>query len=726
MRIRVFCALALTLGALCAGQAQASTDDSCVPAWKLYSNQLSYCNNLPFLSPSNDNRVNLRLLMADQGSLPLTLQALSEYELSLGYGPVPFRAYRLHPAEAAAPSEDAIPPVDQELDTRLQALGLQRESRQVAGDQFISGEGSRCRSNSDESALAFVEQLENAQLSQAERQALARSRVKMLGACSWQGDELSNLLPGNLSSPAAKDFARYLQAAGDFYNGRFSQAGEGFAALKENTQPWLAETAAYMGPRTLLNLSQQNAFDEWSMANLEHVDKAVLQQAEAGFNGYLQAYPHGLYAVSAKGLMRRVHWLTGNTQALAADYARDLTQAPDSPRNMSLEDLVDEVDAKLLGTPVENLQPPLLLAVQDLMRMRQDTSPPLTREALQQQKTLFATQPALFDYLQAAFTLYVEQNPAAVLKQLPSQLPAQLDYLSFSQQTLRGLAMQAQKDWKGAATLWEKLLPLAQQPPQREQLELALAFAYERSGQLAKVFAADSPIKTLQVRAMLLRQVASADVLRQQAHKGKSATERNTAAFILLYKDLSHGQYAAFAKDYEQLPHPLAEEKLGSSLGWPYVESPSLQVFLWDGKPSEYETSGYSCPNLIESVALLQRDPKAPAGQLCLGEFIRLNNLDGMPMDSPVDAQTLGGTQELFAGKFYSRLDRYQVVINNPKASRDDRAYALYRAINCFASSGHNRCGGPGVEPAVRKAWFRQLKTKLGDTQWSQSLRYYW
>ena len=31
-----------------------------------------------------------------------------------------------------------------------------------------------------------------------------------------------------------------------------------------------------------------------------------------------------------------------------------------------------------------------------------------------------------------------------------------------------------------------------------------------------------------------------------------------------------------------------------------------------------------------------------------------------------------------------------------------------------------------GVEPAVRKAWFRQIKGTYADTQWSKSLPYYW
>lgn len=42
--------------------------------------------------------------------------------------------------------------------------------------------------------------------------------------------------------------------------------------------------------------------------------------------------------------------------------------------------------------------------------------------------------------------------------------------------------------------------------------------------------------------------------------------------------------------------------------------------------------------------------------------------------------------------------------------SPDDKAYALFRAVNCYAPSGANACGGKGVDAVVRKAWFQRLK----------------
>jgi hypothetical protein len=66
-------------------------------------------------------------------------------------------------------------------------------------------------------------------------------------------------------------------------------------------------------------------------------------------------------------------------------------------------------------------------------------------------------------------------------------------------------------------------------------------------------------------------------------------------------------------------------------------------------------------------------------------------------------------------------------VIADPQAGGDDEAYALFRAINCYApSSGYNGCGRQDIAPAQRKQWFRALKTEYAATSWAKSLKYYW
>ena len=724
MRIGFLSPLALALLAGISLQAHASSDDSCYPDWRVSRDTRDPCSNLPFLTPGNDSRVNLRLLLADQKAAPLTPNALSEDDLSQGFGPVPFPVYRLVPRAAGADAEPDDKPDDSrtaELDTLLEPLGIKREDYNTAGEAFLKGEGSRCRSNDDDSATAFISQVVKADMRAPERELLVKARLQLLTTCNWEGPVVAD--PQQIQSTDGQLFRTYLQAAADFYSGRFAEAERGFAAGSSAPLPWLKETALYMTARNALNLAQANTYDEYGVPNLARVDKPALADAEQGFDTYLKTYPQGEYAVSARGLLRRVYWLADDNNKLAEAYAWQLTQATDAQRNVSVDELVEETDLKLLMVNSKTVNTPMIQLVSDLMVMRGGDQPALSRADLEQQKAAFASAPQLYDYLLAVHALYIEHQPDAALKQLPQSVPSSLNYFAFSQQTLRALAMEAKQDWAGAQALWLQLLPLAKLPLQRDQLELALAMNYERSGQLAKVFAADSPISAKQVRYILLRNVAGPDLLRQQIANASDPVERETAQFVLLYKDLLRSQFATFAEDLKQLPVPTPEDKLSSSLGYVYSAGQSLKLFQWSGDKAE---SGYACPTIAQTAEALQNDAKNPQALNCFGEFILRNGLDGMPLEQARAASSLGSTTSQFPGETFSRLDGYKQVIANAKAPKNDKAYALFRAINCYAPAGYNSCGGGDVEPAVRKAWFRQLKSGFADSQWGKSLQYYW
>ncbi|MBA1291341.1 outer membrane assembly lipoprotein YfiO [Pseudomonas japonica] len=721
MRTRFLTSAAFFLGAMVCTQAQASGDDSCYPDWSLAARSPDTCNNVPFLAPGNDSRVNLRLLLADRGLLEMAPSDLSEDEISEGYGPVPFGLARLQAPGIAEEQGDHSGTAA--LNELLQNLGLERENQETAGGAFLEGEGSRCRSNTDDSALAFMQQIVNStQLTQPERRALARTRMQLLEACSWAPQQIADLLPKGSASAEAEAFATYLRAAADFYSGRFSEAHTGFMALVANPQPWLKEVSSYMVARVQLNAAQEGAFDEYGSLK-QRAGAQSYAAAEQALQGYLSVYPDGSYAASAKGLVRRVHWLAGEKAKLAGDYAAQLTAPAAAQRNVSLEALIQEIDTKLLPSRDQDLPAPLLAAVNDLMGMRADDSRKLTREQLLSQRDVLEQVPGLFEYLQAAFAFYTDHDPAAAIERLPTQMPAQLDYLAFSQQALRGLALEAKGEGGAAQALWLQLIPLARQPLQREMLELALAMSYERDGGLAKVFASDSPIRSEQVRLILLGKVADAPLLRQQATQGISEKEKATARFALLYKDLFRGEYAAFLDDMAASPEALAQVKLDSSLGYVYGKSYTLDLFQWSGEKAD---AGYACPSVAETAAMLKVRADDPKGLNCLGELVLRNGLDGMPLDQRPEADHLGGTEPGFKGRVFSRLEAYRAVIANAQASREDKAYALYRAINCYGPSGYNGCGGEDVDQPVRKAWFKQLKTTYGNTRWGKSQQYYW
>lgn len=211
MTLKRLLPLALLCG-LHAPAALASSDMTCTPSWKLISDQLSACNNLAFLSPGNDSRVNLQLLLDDAGYLKLTRtpQALDGYEY--GYGLVPFSLGMLDAnraiSEAAEADEQGVDPNVAYLTQALQRLGIDSEVDAFAIHRFAEGEGNRCRSNDLQAMRGFVDALSaTPDLAASEAQALARSRRSLLSLCGEGDPQTEEILPQatQLQSPAAQD-----------------------------------------------------------------------------------------------------------------------------------------------------------------------------------------------------------------------------------------------------------------------------------------------------------------------------------------------------------------------------------------------------------------------------------------------------------------------------------------------------------------------------------------
>ena len=69
--------------------AWASSDNYCTPRWTLYQGGYSRCSSLPMLTPGNDTRVNLKLLLVDDGLATLQAKPISKEDAEFGYGNVP-------------------------------------------------------------------------------------------------------------------------------------------------------------------------------------------------------------------------------------------------------------------------------------------------------------------------------------------------------------------------------------------------------------------------------------------------------------------------------------------------------------------------------------------------------------------------------------------------------------------------------------------------------------
>ncbi len=488
-----------------------------------------------------------------------------------------------------------------------------------------------------------------------------------------------------------------------------------------------------MAGRAQLNAAQANVFDNDSPTPTRgRVAKVSLDAANTVFRTYLKVYPQGRYATSANGLLRRVAWLGGNVTQQADLYGHALARWSPATSNVPLIQLANELDSKLLfGAEFDasQIQSPTVLATVDLLRMRTSDSSdssrakPLTLDELQAQKPRFANAPALYDYLLATWYVQIGHKPDAALALLP-QTPAEpLDYFGLSQQALRGFALEDSGQSDKARQLWRDLIPLAKFRFQREALELALAINLEQAGLVNDAFANDSPVQNAAIRAVLLQRSANADLLRAQAqNQASGGALRDTALTTLLYKELTRSHYAEFIADAALVSDKPADR---------------LKPFVAAGARNE---DGYTCPSAHDIATALQQNPADPKGLNCLADFVRLHppapgvESDPVPMwirNAATKAatgipSTLGAGPSQFDGKPYERMSSYVTVMADAQANPNDRAYAYYRAIKCYAPGGSNECGGKDVPKNVRKRWFDTLKANYAGTPWAQKLRYYW
>ncbi len=566
---------------------------------------------------------------------------------------------------------------------------------------------------------AFAEALGAAKaLSGAERAALVQARAGLGKACD---DKHGGIGTPQVASAAGKAFLAYLEAAEHFYAGEWDAARGGFAAIAKVQEPWVAETATYMAIRVELNAAQQKAFDEYgTFKGAKATDAAALARAGAAIDAYLAHYPAGLYAASAKGLRRRVAWLGGDYAALGAAYEAALAEVtPDGAAA-----LIQEIDAKYLFAEgaFAVTKSPMLLAAMDLARMRgKDEGKPLSAAELEAQKPLLAGRPELYTYLAATRALTVEGDAKAALALIPATPPAKgMSPLALSVQGLRGVAL-ARLGAPEEEAHWRALIAVADAPFASEFAQFGLALLWQRSGRLGQVFAHGSPVTDDAIRQMLLSRLAGPDLLRAAvADKSHAGRTHDLALLTLLHKDLRFARFADFGRDIALLP---ADTPVKGDVEWLAQSSEAPVGLFVQGKWG----GDYTCPAIAVTARTLASKVDDPQALLCLGEFWRLNGFDRLSdLDPYEDAGRLGGGKSLFTGTPLSRTELYIRVLTNPRASADDKAYALYRRMRCYAPVGNNDCGGTDVPLAVRRGWFFEMRKRYPASRWTQSLRYYW
>jgi hypothetical protein len=714
MKFRFLIGAAIACAApFAASPAQASSDTTCYPEWKLRHHNRGSCSSTALLSPGNDTRVNLLMLLYDQHG-------------SVGVSNVPDYDSQYNEGQRRGEAEPFDYPF---FAAKLATQKSKVEERGEGGGDFPWG--TRCMSN-DAASLAYLSALGRAKGISAEEKAtlsVARTALKPQCVSGETAQQVAAMGVSLVKSKPGQAYARYLVGAAAFYDGDFASARTAFAAAAKAEDRWVSGAASYMLGRAALNMALERAFDNYGGLAENADNKGWLDDAANGFASYLKAYPAGDYAASARGLMRRVYWLRKDQKLLAREYASQFALKGDA-RNMSLADMVQEIDVKLLGElKPADVEDPALLAVLLLRDMRAfegepeagARSKPISRAEIEGYRARFAGRDDLYTYLLAAHALYVADDPAAVLRLIPAASAS--SYLGYSRQLLRAVALDASGN-AGARAALIASVQAAKHPFQRGSAELALAMHLERSKALELVFAGGSPIRDPDIRERLLRYTAGADLLRARASdRATPREERNVAVYALLYKQVMRGGYAGFLKDLPLIP---ADAKPFANDDYSTPKYTQTAIFNWAGSKE------FSCPSLRGVASALAANAKDARGLLCLGEFVRTNGLDpdyygvNEALDTPRPKDELGGSPSLFAGKRFSRLDAYKTIIANPAAGPENRAYALHRAVRCYAPAGYNGCDASEQPLAVRKAWFQQLKRDYPTSPWSKNLSVYW
>jgi hypothetical protein len=679
-------------------------------------------NELPILSPGNDTRTNLQLLMMTYSPWtvapinPLKLDRYSEYNEQLSKSEYKSILYLFEPSLfTLIELGDDLCKSPKDHNIRINPFYSSDETAQPI-------EGSRCNSNTTGAAKFIASIKSSVDLSASEKELLIKSRNDLNIKCDTSTSpdpSLENALKSlKNSSQAFTDFGNYLIGAKAFYDGNYDYSIEQFSKLNASNTPWLEETSIYMIARALINKSQRDSFkdlDGSPKPNNIHIMDLI--NAEQAINRYLLLYPNGVYTQSASGLLRRVSWLYGNKERLSEQYAKSLHTIGDPGVVINSAELADEIDRKLLSDDMSNIKEPALIAIEFLKRMRSNSEnrSTLTDMDLTSKEKYFENDRNLFYFLRAARFYYVDKNYLSSeinLKQINRQDNPN-GYITFSSDVLAGQLLMASKKYELAERHWTSILPKLAMPWQKQAVELGLAITWEKLGKIHKVFETAEGINSPKIRSILIRYVASPPLLHQVlANSEFSKDEKALAAFTLLYKDATRNRYNDYLVDISGI-------KLAGEIRTPSGDV-NLDAFNWQGSKGPYD-----CPALHATIDELSKSPRSSHGLICLAEFIRVQQLDEFEGVSPKPNE-LGGTKDNFSGTPFTRSGIYEKLINRTDIPPSDNAYALYRAIYCYSPTGINGCGGKDVPMHQRKSWFHQLKSKYGSSPWSQELKYYW
>ncbi|MBD3842787.1 MAG: hypothetical protein IE909_13065, partial [Campylobacterales bacterium] len=383
-----------------------------------------------------------------------------------------------------------------------------------------------------------------------------------------------------------------------------------------------------------------------------------------------------------------------------------------------------EIDRRIFSSnsfELKNLKDPFFLTIYNLMNMRDyktEHYQPITWSQLNAQKDFFKTQPELFNYLRAIHLFFIQNKPQDALNYLPKPNTKNTNYLQLSQTFLKGQILEKLGQNQTAEEYWTNQLAQARTLYQKGLFETALSKHLNIKQDYSAFIGKQAKISQPNLQRQFITQQANIDSLDKIIQSNQSTVDQKQAAIhTLLSKSLVHQRFDLFQQKYSYLPKNANEYKGYSSEKEHLKNKPVFANFIWNGSKI---TAQLKCDNLLTLTQQLSKLPNDPLLNICLGEFMRSEQGYSLQQLS-YDEQK----KPTISGKIFARGEIYKDII---KSSRKDdlHAYALYRAIQCYAPSGINDCGGIEVAKNTRKQWYDQIKRDYPTSAWAKSLKYYW
>ena len=726
----------MAMGSTWLSNAYASSDWDCGSNFSLDNRSYNECHvNFPTLDTGNDTQTNLYLLLSDKGFVsfnPPKKKEVTRYSYDF---PLTLEDLR----------KTAVSQVKNPKQTFLQ--DNQKNTEAEYCNSFYTG--------MDELQKALnLDQ----KLTATERQQILTFREAIKNNCQTSDNDKQTAAKPIPNLPMkwsvnAQPYADYIVATQMFYSGDKTNLGSADSLYRSLTQlktnnneglNWLVDTANYMLIRTGINRIYQSGMGEYSY-DIAKADPALIASTQKAIDNYINK-GKGRYLASARGLQRRLYWLSGQQDKLISEMEWQLNH-PNSPLfNLDSRVLPAEIERKIFFTDMDHpldinkLNDPILLTTFALSRLRpavEGEAKPLTLSELEALKPKFSSQPSLYQYLLANYYWVQQNNPNQALQYLPTDTPkGKLSYFAFSQYALKARLLDAMGQKAEAISLWQTLHQLPKQSYQATITELALTLEADRSNDYSQLFGPKATIHSPDLKMQIIHYSADAKLLAQIADPHLVTDPIGAEArYALLAKSLLHGQYADFLRYKAQYLPKNAQDYQGyESKNESLKQLPEFSQFNWQGKKI---SPAITCQDLTTTVTRLSQNPQDRLQKFCLSEFMYDTYLDNYLGDGnlsyyqstdakkPYQFPYLGNIASRFAGNTINRLDIYQAIFAS--GQKDElSAYALHRAIGCFASSGNNQCGNQDIPIGTRKGWFNRLKADFGNTSWAKNQKYYW